>query len=249
MKKHDIRIPLPPFTIRGTVELPEQPVGLVVLAQGSAAHHLARRTKVVLDALADARLGRARLDLIMPAEGEVAEGTRLAWSDLHLLAGRLAIATDWLVQCTETLHLPIGYLAAGANAAVALLAAAARPQLVKAIVSCDGRPDLIGPALRSVVTPTLFLVHGEYARGFQITRRAMETLGATQKELHILSSEETRHPDTRVALAEIARRSRNWFGRFLSPIASPPLTARPTQLAPGPLFRRRRDLPADRGAT
>jgi putative phosphoribosyl transferase len=219
VKQHDIRIPLPPFTISGTVELPEQPSGLVVLAQGSGAHLPARRDQVVLDTLAEERIGGARLDLIMPAEGEVAEDTRLVWSDVHLLAGRLAIATDWLVHWAETLHLPIGYLGAGTNAAVALLAAAARPLLVKAIVTCDGRPDLIGPALRSVVTPTLFLVHGDNPRGLQVNRRAMETLGGTQQELHILSGD-ARHPHRRATLPETAQRSRNWFVRFMSPPAA-----------------------------
>jgi hypothetical protein len=217
VKQHDIRIPLPPFTIRGTVELPERPAGLVMLAQASAAHHLARRTHLVLDALAEARIAAVRLDLIMPAEGDVAEDTRLAWSDIHFLAGRLAIATDWLVQWATTAHLPIGYLGVGANAAVALLAAAARPLLVKAIAACDGRPDLVGPALGSVVTPTLFLVPGDDARGLQINRRALQALGATEKELQVLSGAEGRHTDRRVGLADAARRSRDWFVRFLSP--------------------------------
>ena len=145
VKQHDIRIPLPPFTIRGTVQLPDQPAGLVVLAQGSAHIEPARHTGVVLDALAEARIADARLDLIMPEEGEVAEDTRLLWSDIHLLAGRLAIATDWVVQWPDAFDLPIGYLGVGANAAVALLAAAARPPLVKAIVTCDGRPISSGP--------------------------------------------------------------------------------------------------------
>ena len=220
MKQHDIRIPLPPFTIRGTVELPEQPAGLVVLAQASAAHQPARRAQLVLATLAEARIAGVRLDLIMPEEGDVAEDTRLVWSDIHFLAGRLAIATDWLVQWAETVHLPIGYLGIGANAAVALLAAAARPLLVKAIVTCDGRPDLAVPALRSVVTPTLFLVHGDDRGGLQINRRAMETLGAEQKELHVLSGEEARHSDRRVTVPETARRSRTWFTRFMSPAAA-----------------------------
>jgi putative phosphoribosyl transferase len=60
----------------------------------------------------------------------------------------------------ETQHLPIGYFGASTGAAAALVAAAERPDVVNAVVSRGGRPDLAGPALMRVRAPTLLIVGG-----------------------------------------------------------------------------------------
>jgi putative phosphoribosyl transferase len=106
--------------------LPEQPRGVVLFAQGSAASRPSRRDRFIADLLHRAQLGTAALDLIARDEGEVDEDTRLEWSDIHLLAGRLVIASDWFGQQAHTHDLPLGYLAAGAAASVALTAASER---------------------------------------------------------------------------------------------------------------------------
>jgi dienelactone hydrolase len=78
--------------------------------------------------------------------------------DIPLLADRLVGVTDWLAQQPETRTLRIGYFGASTGAAAALLAAVERPDLVAAIVSRGGRPDLARPALARVRTPTLLVV-------------------------------------------------------------------------------------------
>ena len=81
---------------------------------------------------------------------EEAEDRRLVF-DIDLLAERLLDATAWLRGQRETTGLPIGYFGASTGAAAALVAAAARPGAVRAVVSRGGRPDLAGPdALRGV---------------------------------------------------------------------------------------------------
>jgi len=47
---------------------------------------------------------------------------------------------------------------AGTGAAAALVAAAARPDAVLAVLSRGGRPDLAGPAMVEVAAPTLLIV-------------------------------------------------------------------------------------------
>jgi len=64
-------------------------------------------------------------------------------------------ATDWV---GERFTQPIGYFGASTGAAAALIAAAARPAEVSAVVSRGGRPDLAGSALSSVRAPTLLIV-------------------------------------------------------------------------------------------
>jgi len=232
MAERSVQIPIPPFSIQGKVTLPEQARGLILLAQGSAASRPSRRDRLVLDALAEARIGNARLDLITRDEGEVDENTHLLWSDIHFLAGRLVIATDWLAREAETGQLPLGYLGAGASAAVALAAAAARSAAVRAVVSRCGRPDLIEPALRTVNTPTLLIVRGADRDEVRVNRRAMDAIAATDKELRVIPPS-TRPLGERGATEEMARITREWFVRFLpsqsdhpvAPVPDPRMTA------------------------
>jgi hypothetical protein len=223
--ERSVRIPIPPFWIQGKVTLPEQAHGLILLAQGSAASRPSPRDRLVLDALIEARIGSARFDLITWQEGEVDENTQLLWSDIHLLAGRLAIATDWLAGQADTGQLPFGYFGSHASAAVALAAAAARSAAVRAVVSRCGSPDLIEPALPTVITPTLLIVRGTDRAGLRVNRRAVDILAAGDKELRIVSP--AAHPrGERGAREEMARLAADWFVRFLSPppdhAAAPP---------------------------
>ena len=60
-----------------------------------------------------------------------------------------------MVHCVTshaaTAGLPVGLFGAGTGAAAALVTAAERPASVRAVVACDGRPDLAGePHLRNV---------------------------------------------------------------------------------------------------
>jgi dienelactone hydrolase len=79
-------------------------------------------------------------------------------SAVGMMAQRLIGMIDWLAAEPATAALPIGIFGAGAGAAAGLVAAASRPDLVRAVVSRGGRPDLAGPALAEVLAPTLLLV-------------------------------------------------------------------------------------------
>ncbi len=74
---------------------------------------------------------------------------------------------------TPSIYLPIGYFGASTGAAAALVAAAELPDLIEAIVSRGGRPDLAGEALRQVVAPTLLIVG---SRDAAITRSRSRSL-------------------------------------------------------------------------
>ena len=55
-------------------------------------------------------------------------------------------------------RLPIGSFGAITGAAAALIGAAERPTVARAVVSRGGRPDLAGRALAQVKAPTLLIV-------------------------------------------------------------------------------------------
>lgn len=79
--------------------------------------------------------------------------TRHLRFDIGLLAARLVGATDWLAEQPATRSLPIGYFGASTGSGAALVAAAERPNLVSAIVSRCGRPDLASTVLAPALLP------------------------------------------------------------------------------------------------
>jgi dienelactone hydrolase len=78
--------------------------------------------------------------------------------DIPLLARRVVAACDWLRAQPDTASLPIGLFGASTGAAAALIAAAERPDAVRAVVSRGGRPDLAEDALPRVRAHVLLVV-------------------------------------------------------------------------------------------
>ncbi|MBZ5550983.1 MAG: dienelactone hydrolase family protein, partial [Acidobacteriia bacterium] len=114
----------------------------------------------------------------------------------------------------QTAQLRIGYFGASTGAAAALVAAAELPDLVAAVVSRGGRPDLAGEALRHVLAPTLLIAGGKDWTVFELNRKALAEL-AGEKRLEIVpgASHLFEEPG---ALESVARLAKNWFGRHLS---------------------------------
>ena len=75
--------------------------------------------------------------------------------DVQMLGNRVVAPSTGSVRVDES---PIGLFGASTGAAAALIAAAARPRDVVAVVSRGGRPDLAGDGLPSVRAPTLLIV-------------------------------------------------------------------------------------------
>src|SRR5262249_59779876 len=106
--------------------------------------------------------------------------------DIELLAERLTAATRWLMRQRETANLKIGYFGASTGAGAALVAAAQLPDIVAAVVSRGGRPDLAGPALPVVRAPTLLIVGSDDTPVIRLNREAFDQLTMSEKELKIV---------------------------------------------------------------
>jgi len=135
--------------------------------------------------------------------------------DISLLSERLIAVTDWLAQYKDTRRFPIGYFGASTGAAAALVAATKRPDVIGAIVSRGGRPDLAGPALPRVRAPTLLIVGGNDVQVIELNRIALPQLGG-EKRLVIVPGA-THLFEEPGALDEVARLARSWFERHLLP--------------------------------
>src|ERR1700724_1162030 len=149
-----VQVPAGSVTLEGNLTLPEESRAIVLFAHGSGSSRHSPLNRYVARVLNEAKLATLLIDLLTLHEEVVDARTAQLRFDIDLLAERLVGATDWLTQFLDTKHLPIGYFGASTGAAAALAAAAVRPDVVGAVVSRGGRPDLAGSALR-VRAPTL----------------------------------------------------------------------------------------------
>jgi pimeloyl-ACP methyl ester carboxylesterase len=210
-----VRVRAGPIMLDGDLRLPEGARGIVLFAHGSGSSRRSSRNRHVALLLNEANLATLLIDLLTCDEEAIDMRTAHLRFDIGLLAERLVGATDWLAQYPDTRHLPIGYFGASTGAAAALVAAAARPDRVGAVVSRGGRPDLAGPALPRVRSPTLLIVGGNDVEVIRLNRAALAQLRC-EKQLVIVPGA-THLFEEPGALDEAARLAREWFQRHLVP--------------------------------
>jgi putative phosphoribosyl transferase len=208
-----VRLAADGVVLDGDLHLPHGARGVVLFAHGSGSSRHSPRNRSVAQALHRASLGTLLMDLLTREEEEAEARTGHLRFDIDLLARRLAAATDWLQRDEQTAALPIGYFGASTGAAAALVAAAERPEAVKALVSRGGRPDLAGEALARVRAPTLLIVGGEDGPVIEMNRQAHALL-RVEKRLEIVpgASHLFEEPGT---LETVARQAAAWFGGHL----------------------------------
>ena len=210
-----VRVPAAGVLLEGNLAVPARASGVVMFAHGSGSSRHSPRNRAVARALNDGGLATLLVDLLTPAEESEDEQTGRLRFDIDLLADRLVAAADWLSENEETRALPIGLFGASTGGGAALVAAAQRPNAVRAVVSRGGRPDLAGAALSRVKAPTLLIVGGQDYPVIEMNQEAFERLRC-EKKLEIVpgATHLFSEPGT---LEEVARLARDWFRRFLRP--------------------------------
>jgi putative phosphoribosyl transferase len=209
-----VQITADTVTLEGNLTLPEGADAVVLFAHGSGSGRHSPRNRHVARVLNEAKLATLLIDLLTPEEEVIDQHTAHLRFDIDL---RLVHATDWLTRQSYTRRLRIGYFGASIGAAAALLAAAELPDLVGAIVSRGGRPDLAGPALPRVRAPTLLIVGGNDVQVIQLNEIALAQM-VCEKQLVIIPGA-THLFEEPGALDEVARLAREWFRRHLVPAA------------------------------
>jgi len=197
-------------SMEGMLELPHDPLGVVLFAHGSGSSRLSPRNNYVARVLREAGIGSLLLDLLTTEEDRFYD-TRF---DISLLTRRLHGAADWLSGQEATAGLPLGLFGASTGAAAALQLAATPIVPVKAVVSRGGRPDLAGAdALRAVSAPTLLIVGGDDHDVVALNRQALALLNC-EKDLVIVAGAGHLFEEPG-SLEEVARLAGEWFaGHF-----------------------------------
>jgi len=212
--EREVRLPAAGEFLGGTLAVPAGARGMVLFAHGSGSSRHSRRNRFVAAELHGAGLGTLLMDLLTPTEEATDLTTAHLRFDIGLLADRVGLALAWLREEPETGRLPLGLFGASTGAAAALVAAAGRPDLVRAIVSRGGRPDLAGAALPAVAAPTLLIVGGADEPVLGLNGQAFARL-TCEKELAVVPGA-THLFEEPGALEEVARLAREWFLRHLA---------------------------------
>jgi dienelactone hydrolase len=162
----------------GELRLPRPCIGLVIFAHGSGSSRFSVRNQHVARRLECRGLATLLIDLLTREEEAIDARSAEFRFDLELLAARLVAIIDWSRGREDTARLPIGLFGASTGGGAALMAAAARPHEVTAVVSRGGRPDLARGALGQARAPTLLIVGGHDQAVLAMNQRAMARMAA-----------------------------------------------------------------------
>ena len=201
---------IPPLHLPGTLVVPPGSEGLVLFAHGSGSSRSSPRNVAVADALNRRHIATLLFDLLTPAE----EYDRANVFNISLLALRLRQTVEWSEKQPLTREHRIGLFGASTGAAAALLASSRLGDRVAAVVSRGGRPDLAGPALERVRSPTLLIVGGADTGVIELNEKAFERLSCP-KSMTIVAGASHLFPEPG-AMAVVTALATEWFERYLS---------------------------------
>jgi len=183
----------------------------VIFAHGSGSSRHSSRNNWVAGELNRRGYGTFLFDLLTPEEDQ----ERANRFDMALLAGRLTLATDWLVESHHYEGQPLIYFGASTGAGAALKASAiADPKWpLLGVISRGGRPDLAGDEdLSEVRLPVLLIVGSRDEEVIKLNRMALAALDNGEMKLvegatHLFEEEGT--------LQEVVNLSLEWLERHV----------------------------------
>jgi putative phosphoribosyl transferase len=208
-----VRLDLGVVYLNGDLALPADARGLVIFAHGSGSSRHSPRNRAVAEVLQHGRMGTLLLDLLTEDEDRADAVTGEFRFNIALLADRLVGAIDWAHAQPQTSPLRSGLFGASTGAAAALIAAAKRPQMVQAVVSRGGRPEMAEEFLEQVGAPTLLIVGGRDDIVIELNKQALARLKGP-KELRIVSGA-THLFEEPGALDQVSQLAKAWFEQHL----------------------------------
>jgi len=207
----EVQISAREVTLSGELNIPRNAAGVVLFAHGSGSSRHSPRNQFVARTIRNAGVGTLLFDLLTRDEEAIDAYTRHLRFDIGLLADRLVNATYWLKG--EFDHLRPGYFGASTGAAAALVAAAQLGEIMGAVVSRGGRPDLAAESLSLVKAPTLLIVGGLDYLVIEMNRQAYSRLHC-EKEIEIVpgATHLFEEPGT---IDQVAHLAAEWFQTHL----------------------------------
>ncbi|MDV6014670.1 alpha/beta fold hydrolase [Haloechinothrix sp. LS1_15] len=210
----EVLISTPDAQLAGDLVVPDGAVGVVAFVHGSGSSRHSPRNTAVARGLQQHGLATLLFDLLSAEEERADAHTGHYRFDVGLLTTRLRTVVDRVAEYEHTRELPVGLFGASTGAAVALRVAAERPELIAAVVSRGGRPDLAGRPARRVRAPTLLIVGGRDEHVLELNRTVLADLTGVS-ELHVVPGATHLFPEPG-ALDEVTERAAAWFCTHLT---------------------------------
>jgi putative phosphoribosyl transferase len=220
MPDYPVQIQVDSIILEGDLTIPLNSQSIVLFAPGSGSNRYSARNQLVAQTLSRSNISTLLVDLLTPSEAAIDQQTRQIDFDIPLLTRRLTAVIDWLGSNAATSNLYTGLYGVGTGAAAALVAAAARPARIHAIVSRGGRVDLAGQALTQVLAPTLLIVgaHDE-ASMVRLNQNSYAAL-RSHKAMEVVTGA-THLFEEPGAMERVAVLTRDWFAHYLTGIPEP----------------------------
>jgi dienelactone hydrolase len=205
LQNHPVCIPTGESLLNGELTLPKDTVGLVVLAQDSdhSRDEVAKRDVAKV-------FNKYKLATLVADGPSFQEGSVY---DIVLQADRLEHVALWVQQNPDTTGLYLGYFATGPGTSAALMAAARKPEMVEAVVSRGGRPDLAMEFLPMVKSAVLLVVAGRDPECLRSNTRALQYLNS-DSTLNVIPRA-SRFFEEPGAMEEAVQLAALWFSEHL----------------------------------
>lgn len=168
--------------LEGHLSSDPHPKGWVIFAHGSGSSRKSTRNNWVAKQLNEMGFGIFLFDLLTVEEDFIYTNR----FNIPLLADRLLMATEWLVQSKFYRGEPLAYFGASTGAGAALIAAARGRSSwpLYTVISRGGRPDLAGEEyLRKVSQPVLLIVGDRDYEVIKLNEEAQNELAEAELEL------------------------------------------------------------------
>jgi dienelactone hydrolase len=221
----EIRLAVGNEQLQGSLLLPADVRGLVILALRSAR---SERAQTLVRHLRESGLGTLLMPLLTPEEEQLDAETAELRFDIPLLAQRI-LAQVAALEARVGRRVNLGIVASSTAAAGALVAAAKRPDLVRALVLQGGRPELAVFALSEVQAATLLLVGADDELCIHSNQIASLRLHAPHR-LEVIEGAGHRFAEPG-KLKQLAALTATWFQKHLHHLPSNPPP--PLEIAPG----------------
>lgn len=210
-RTHRTKIASGAVTLTADLTIPPGAERVVVFAHGFGSSWQRPRSNRVAQSVQEAGIGILLLDLLTQQEASEMYPRHRRF-DIGLFAERLVDATYWLKGQFDKQR--VGYFGASTEAAAALVAAAQLGEIVGAVVSRSGRPDLAADSLPLVKAPTLLVVGALDHPLIGMNRYAYGRLRC-KKEIELVAHATHMFEDAR-AIDHVAHVTAGWFQTHLS---------------------------------
>ncbi|MDP2387111.1 MAG: alpha/beta hydrolase [Bacteroidota bacterium] len=205
----NISIRIGDIKLEGELTIPHGSSCIVIFSHGSGSSRFSSRNKFVAKELHENNISTLLFDLLTAEEDEFYPNR----FNIELLTQRLVEVTTFVKKQPECSAFKIGYFGASTGAASAVRAAAFLPNIISAIVSRGGRPDLAADLISEVKAPTLLIVGEQDTEVLNLNQEVFELLNCP-KRLEIIPGA-THLFEEPGKLKEVALVATSWFSLYL----------------------------------